>query len=68
MILADKGMGWRIAMRKVLQMTFGTSILAASCAVGRKNAKTTSLDQTKLDMIKGTQNMIVWKGTIIGIF
>jgi len=53
MILADKGMGWRVAMRKVLQMTFGTSTLAASCAVGRKHAKTTSLDVTKLDTIKG---------------
>jgi len=52
MILADKGMGWRVAMRKVLQMTFGTSTLAASCAVGCKHAKTTSPDVTKLDTIK----------------
>jgi len=50
MILADKSMGWRVAVRNVLQITFGTSILAASCAVGCKHAKITSLDQAKLKL------------------
>ena len=47
-------------MRKVLQMTFGTTTLAASCAVGCKNAKTSSLDQEKLEMIKGTQIIVLY--------
>jgi len=53
MILADKALGWKGAMRKVLQMTFGQNTLAVSCAVGRKHSKNATLDQIKLNSIKG---------------
>ena len=53
-------MGWKMAMRKVILMTFGQNTLATSCAVGRRDAKTTctSLDKVKLNTIKGTNHYI----------
>jgi len=48
MILTGKALGWKVAMRKVLQMTFDQNTLAVSCAVGRKHSKNATLDQTKL--------------------
>ena len=36
-----------------MAIVFGPDILAASCAVGRRNSKYTGLDSNKLDAIKG---------------
>ena len=68
MILADKALGWKVAMRKVLQMTFGQNTLAVSCAVGQKYSKNATLDQTKLNTIKGKIMSSCYKHTLSTYF
>ena len=58
MILTDKFRGWKVALRKLLTMTFGPECLANSCAVGKSNARFEKLNKTKLRQIKGTYMQI----------
>ena len=53
LILANKTMGWKVALRKLLQLKFGVNMLGNSCAKGRKGAKFDKLDDTKMLEIKG---------------
>ena len=53
LILSDKNMGWKAAMRRILLLTFGVRTLGRSCAKSKKNAKSDKLDERKLNHIKG---------------
>ena len=53
MILANKVMGWKAALRKILVVVFGVDTLSQSCAKGKKNSKTKSLDHEIVRSITG---------------
>lgn len=55
LILSDKRMGWKAALRKLLILTFGVETLGRSCAIGRKNCKSEKLNEIKLQRLKGIQ-------------
>ena len=61
MILSNKTIGWKAALRKILTTVFGATTLAQSCAVGKKNSSNKSLDVQILDSIKGIHNHILFK-------
>jgi len=53
MIISNKSIGWKAALRKILVAVFGVGTLAQSCAVGKKNANNKCLNGQALDSIKG---------------
>lgn len=53
MILLNKTIGWKAALRKILIPVFGATRLAQSCAVRKKNSNKKSFDVQTLDSIKG---------------
>ena len=53
MILSNKVIGWKAALRKILVIVFGVDTLSQSCARGRKNAMTRSLDAQIVGSITG---------------
>ena len=53
MICNNSSIGWKPALRRIMTIVYGQEVLAASCAVGRKNATVSPLDGRKLDVIKG---------------
>ena len=54
MILTNPFTGWKVAVQKLLTVTFGEETLARSCCKGRKNVTFQPLDGTKLNAVKGT--------------
>jgi len=48
-ILADKAIGWKVALRKLPVLTFGHECVANFCAVGRTHSKTQKPDETNCD-------------------
>ena len=58
MVLNNKSLGWRAALRKVLTVVFSLDVLAKSCAVGKKNAQFEKLNVTLLKSVKGKCNGI----------
>ena len=44
LVLNNKMLGWRAALRKVLVVVFGVNVLANSCAMGKRNATFNKLD------------------------
>ena len=58
MICSNSSIGWKPALRRIMSIVYGQEVLAASCAVGRKNAQFTPLDGRKLDVVKGTYDII----------
>ena len=54
MILSDRIIGWKAALRKILTIVLGVTELSQSCAKGKKNAKNRPLDPTLLQSITGT--------------
>ena len=61
MILSNKTIGWKAALRKILITVFGATTPAQSCAAGKKNSNNKSLDVQTLDSIKGIHNHILFK-------
>ena len=57
-VLNNKSLGWRAALRKVLTVVFSLDVLAKSCAVGKKNAQFEKLNVTLLKSVKGKCNGI----------
>ena len=53
LILSDKAISWKAALRRILVATFGVRTLGKSCAKGKKNSKSEKLDERKLNQIKG---------------
>ena len=58
MILSNKTISWKAALRKILVTVFGATTLAQSCAVGKKNSNNKSLNVQTLDSIKGMHNIL----------
>ena len=56
MILLNKSMGWKAALRKILIAVFGVETLSRLCAVGKKNAHYAPLNPTVINAIKGSKN------------
>lgn len=52
-ILSNKVMGWKAALRKILVAVFGVNTLSQSCAKGKKNSRTRSLDSEIVGSITG---------------
>jgi len=58
MYCANERIGWKPALRRIVAIVFGDNVLAASCAVGRTNAKFAGLPNRKVDVIKGIYERI----------
>ena len=56
LILNNKMLGWRAALRKILVVVFGVNVLANSYAMGKRNAIYSKLDSALLRSIKGIYN------------
>jgi len=56
---SNTSIGWKVALRWMLLVVFGTEILARSCYKGRKNATNQPLDASKVDAIKGKHACII---------
>ena len=52
-ILSNKTIGWKAALRKILVGVFGVNKLSQSCAKGKKNAQNKSLDPQMVRSITG---------------
>ena len=52
LILSDKNMGWKAALRRILVLSFGVRTLGKSCTKGKKDSKSDKLDERKLNLIK----------------
>ena len=68
LILNNKTLGWRAALRKVLVVVFGINVLANSCAMGKRNATYSKLDSALLRSIKGIYNYYVHHAIYCDIF
>lgn len=53
MILSNKTIGWKAALRKILVVVFGIDTLSQSCAKSKKNAQNRSLDVKVMRSITG---------------
>ena len=52
-ILSNKALGWKAALRKILVAVLGVNELSQSCARGKKNAKNRSLDSQLVRSVTG---------------